>query len=257
MPTVQELYELWADENAINEALARSLEPRGVDSLFEAFAALGPRAGDLVLDAGARDAKYAIRLVRDFGVRAIALDPVPRHIELAQAAVAAAAVDVQVVQGSLEQLPLEDDSVDWIWCRDVLVHVDAKTGLAECARVLKPGGAMLAYVTLATERLEPKERAELMTAGAAKTLDADVLEDAAADAGFAVRSIDRLGSEWRERMIEDGTWNPTRDLLEIARLRRGGFAGPAAEAAFMGLVWGIYQMLGKLCPTVYVWTSSG
>ena len=255
-PTVQELYELWADESELNEALQRSLDPRGVDSLFEMFAALGPKPGDLVLDAGARDAKYAIRLVRDFGVRAIALDPVPRHIELAQAAAAEASVDVQVMQGALEHLPLADDSVDWIWCRDVLVHVDAAQGLAECARVLRPGGAMLAYVTLATERLEPMERAELAHAGAMKTFDAEVLEAAAEEGGLVLRSVDKLGTEWREAMIEAGSWNPTQDLLEIARLRRGGFTGPAAEAAFAGLAWGVYQLLGKLCPTVYVWTSS-
>lgn len=256
MPTVRELYELWADESELREALARSLEPRGLDSLFEMFGALGPKPGDVVLDAGARDAKHAIRLVRDFGVRAIALDPVPRHVELAQAAVAEAGVDVQVVEGALEQLPLADDSADWIWCRDVLVHVDAQRGLAECARVLKPGGAMLAYVTLATERLEPQERAELVFAAAIKTFDAAAVEAAAADAGLVQRSVDRLGSEWRERMLEEGTWSANDDLLEVARLRRSDFRGPAADAAWGGAVWGIYQLLGKTCPTVYVWTSS-
>jgi len=83
-----------------------------------------------------------------------------------------------------------------------------------------------------------------------------VLEAAAADAGLVLRSVDRLGTEWRERMLEDGTWNAAEDLLAIARLRRGGFDGHEATAAFAGLAWGVYQMLGKLCPTVYVWTSS-
>ena len=54
-------------------------------------------------------------------------------------------------------------------------------------------------------------------------------------------------------MIEDETWNAGEDLLEIARLRRGGFDGPEADAAWGGLVWGVYQMLGKLSPTVFVW----
>jgi hypothetical protein len=27
----------------------------------------------------------------------------------------------------------------------------------------------------------------------------------------------------------------------------------ALEAAWGGLVWGVYQVLGKLSPTVYVW----
>jgi SAM-dependent methyltransferase len=256
-PTVQELYELWADESKLNDALERSLAPRGVDSLFDVFAALGPKPGQVVLDAGARDAKHTIRLVREHGLRGIALDPMTIHCELARTAVAEAGVDVEIVQGELESLPFADDSVDWIWCRDVLVHVDAQRGLAECARVLRPGGSMVAYVTLATDRLEPRERAELVETMALKTFDADQVEAAARDAGLVVRSVDPLGSEWRERMLEDGTWNAGEDLLHIARLRRGGFEGPQAQAAYGGLVWGVYQMLGKLCPTVYVWTSSG
>ncbi|HEY4411943.1 MAG TPA: class I SAM-dependent methyltransferase [Gaiellaceae bacterium] len=258
MPTVQELYELWADEAELDEALGRSLEPRGTDWLYDAFAALGPQRGDLVADLGARDAKHAIELVRRHGVRAIALDAVPLHGELARAAIADAGLstEIEVVEASIESMPLDDASVDWIWCRDVLVHVDAQRGFAECARVLRPGGAMLAYVTLATEKLEPRERAELVAATAIETFDADELERAAAAAGLEQRSVDRLGSEWRESMIEQGTWDAGKDLLEIARLRRGDFAGPDAEAAWGGLVWGIYQLLGKTCPTVYVWSRA-
>ena len=263
MPSVQELYELWAGDAELREALKRSLEPRGTDSLLDAFAALGVREGDVVLDAGSRDAHYSIRLVRDHGVRAIALDPLPLHAELARSAIAEAGVEgsIDVVEGAMESMPLADESVDWIWCRDVLVHVEAQPGLAECARVLRPGGAMLAYVTLATEKLEPEEEARLLgsTALTDGGLDAERLEAAAQDAGLAVRSVDRLGSEWRERMIEEGAWNPADDLLQIARLGRNRDAlvaehGPAALAAAEGgLLWGIYQLLGKLCPTVFVW----
>ena len=258
MPTVQELYELWADEAEINDALGRSLEPRGTNWLYDAFAALEPRESQLVADLGARDAKHAIELVRRHGVRAIALDPMPLHCKMARAAIADAGLtaEIEVVEGSIESMPLAEASVDWIWCRDVLVHVDAQRGLAECARVLRPGGAMLAYVTLATEKLEPRERAELVAATAIETFDADVLERAAAAAGLEQRSVDRLGSEWRESMIEQGTWDAGEDLLHIARLRRGEFRGTDAEAAWGGLVWGIYQLLGKTCPTVYVWSKA-
>lgn len=258
MPSARELYELWADEAEIDEALGRSLEPRGTDWLYEAFAALGPRAGDLVADLGSRDAKHAIELVRRLGVRAIALDPVPVHSEMARAAIAEAgfAEAIDVVEASIESMPLADASVDWIWCRDVLVHVDAARGLSECARILRPGGSMLAYVTLATDELEPRERAELVEATAIETFDADALDQAAEDAGLEQRSVDRLGSEWRESMLEHGTWSAGDDLLRLARLRRGGFEGPAAGAAWGGLVWGIYQLLGKTCPTVYVWSKA-
>jgi ubiquinone/menaquinone biosynthesis C-methylase UbiE len=258
MPTVQELYELWAGDSELRLALRRTLEPRGLDSLFETFAALGPQADELVVDVGARNAQHAIRLVREHGLRAIAFDPVPLHAELARKAIAEAelASEIEVVEGVIESLPFADGSVDWIWCRDVLVHVDARRGLAECARVLRRGGAVVAYVTLATDRLEPRERAELVDTMALQSFDTEVIEAAASDAGLVTRSVDSLGSEWRERMIEDEQWNPAEDLLQIARLGRGDYrryGETAVAAARGGLLWGVYQLLGKLRPTIYVW----
>jgi SAM-dependent methyltransferase len=255
--SVDELYgKFWADEDRNPEAPP----PRGTEWLFDLFAELGPRPGQLVVDVGARDAKHAIRLVRAHGLRAIALDPVARHLELARRAVAEAGVDVDVVQAGIEDLPIEDGVADWIWCRDVLVHVDLARGFAECARVLRPGGDMLAYVTCSTERLEPREEAWLFDALAIvpESTQPDVIEARAADAGLTLVSKTELGGEWRERMLEDGTWSANDDLTELSRLRRSGadFDDPRVAAQAAGAAWGIYQLLGKTCPMVYVWTSS-
>src|SRR3954454_19451252 len=187
---VQKLYEVWAGDSELRDALGQSLEPRGTDWLFELFAKLGPSAGDLVLDAGARDAVHAIRLVHEHGIRAVALDPLPLHCALARERIADAGLteDIDVVQGALGELPFEDASFDWIWCRDVLVHVDVDRGLAECARVLRRGGVLLAYVTLATDRLEPEEADELIRALALQraSLDGAQMEEAAGAAGFVL-----------------------------------------------------------------------
>jgi SAM-dependent methyltransferase len=246
MPTVHELYELWAGESELRETLARSLHPRGLDSLYETLGALGPKQGELLVDVGARDGKHARELAARYGVRTVALDPMPQHPD--------------VVEGSAEALPFDDGSVDWIWCRDVLVHVEVRPALAEFVRVLRPGGAAVVYVTLPTERLEPREAAELKHMCALSGVTVDELERAAREAGLTQHSVDRIGTEWRESMIENGTWDAAADLLELARAERRrdeltATYGEAALAALRGgALWGIYQMLGKLCPTVYVWT---
>ena len=256
--SVEQLYgEIWAEEGP---SLGESLNPRGTDWLFEAFAELGPRPGELVVDIGARDAKHAIRLARDYGLRAIAVDPVARHVELARRAVADAGVEIEVVQAGIEAMPIGDGAADWIWCRDVLVHVDLARGFAECARILKPGGQMLAYVTCGTDLLEPREAAWLFDAVAVvpESTDPRLIEARAADAGLRLVSKTELGGEWRERMLEDGTWSANDALLQLSRLRRSGakLDDPRVAAAAADKVWGIYQLLGKTCPTVYVWTSS-
>jgi SAM-dependent methyltransferase len=256
--SVEKLYgEIWAEEGP---AFDESLNPRGTDWLFEAFAELGPRPGQLVVDVGARDAKHAIRLVRDHGLRAIAVDPVAHHVDLARRAVAEAEVDIEVVEAGIESMPIDDGAADWIWCRDVLVHVDLARGFAECARILKPGGQMLAYVTCSTEALEPREAAWLFDAVAIvpESTDARLIETRAGEAGLTLVSKTELGGEWRERMLEDGTWSANDALLQLSRLRRSGanLDDPRVAAYAADTVWGIYQLLGKTCPTVYVWTSS-
>ena len=246
MPTVQQLYELWAADSELREELQHSLEPRGLDSLYETFGALGPTAGELLVDVGARDGKHAVELARRYGVRAVAVDPMPQHAD--------------VLEATAESLPFEDGSVDWIWCRDVLVHVDVPRALAEFARVLRPGGAAVVYVTLPTDRLEPQEAERLARTCALTGYTAEQVEFAAVAAGLSLHSADRLGTEWRESMIENGAWDTAADLLALARLDRRRdalverYGEAAADAAWGGLVWGVYQVLGKLCPTVYVWT---
>jgi SAM-dependent methyltransferase len=240
MTSARELYKHWAADPPYDPRLDESLNPRGTEWLFELFASLGPEPGEFLLDVGARDGKHFKRLVEAHDLRGLALDPVPTGPD--------------VVEGVIESLPLEDASVDWIWARDMLVHVDVERAFSECARVLRPGGRMVAYVTLATDLLEPKERAWLSDAVALVNLDGDRIE-AAAEALTLEQKIE-LGSEWRERMIEDGEWDTNVALLRIARMRRLGIDSPIDRADF---AWGIYQLLGKTCPTVYVWakTSSG
>ena len=123
---------------------------------------------------------------------------------------------------------------------------------------------MLSYVTCSTELLEPREAETLFRAVAVvpEATRPEAIERSAAEAGLTLVSKTELRGEWRERMIEDGSWDPKDDLLRLSRLgrRRDELTeryGAEAVAAYVAdCTWGVYQLLGKLRPTVYVWTSS-
>jgi sarcosine/dimethylglycine N-methyltransferase len=260
-----ELYgELWGrrDASALEVELGRSLEPRGATMLYDEFARLGVGADSIVLDAGARDAVHAVELVHRLGCRVIAIDPVPLHATRARERVEAARLEsrIDVVQAGIESLPLADASIDFVWCRDVLNHVCLEPGLRELARVLRPGGSVLVYQTFAEPACEPEEARRLFAATAclAESMSAPFFEETAHEAGLAVVSRERLGSEWRERMLEDGTWDVAADLLALSRLHRREdelverHGRAEVEAVRAGRLWGVYQLLGKTCPTVYV-----
>jgi SAM-dependent methyltransferase len=267
MVSVQELYELWADDAELNETLKRSLDPRGTDWLFDLFASLGPERGQLLVDVGARDARHAVQLARDHGLRVVALEPLAQHVEHAREVVAEAGAEdeVEVVEAWIHAIPLPDAAADWVWCRDVLFHVDLTVGLPECARVLAPGGRMVAYATLASDLLEPREAAALANSLALVrgSLDSRHLEQVADQAGFELVDVYRLDGEWHARMIEDGSWDAGDTLLRLSRLRRRRaalvetFGEAAVDAYWGGKVWPVYHLLGKLVPSVYVWQRRG
>src|SRR5207244_4504335 len=113
--------------------------------------------------------KHTLELAARFGFHVLGVDPVERHIELANKALEDVAIHqpklhqlARFASGTAEMIPADDASVDLIWCRDVLVHVAALDwAYASCRRVLRAGGHMLVYQMFGTERLEPREAAWL------------------------------------------------------------------------------------------------
>lgn len=275
MRTVDEVYgSALADEEAFQAALGESLNPRGFDLMFDLVAELGLPPGSMALDVGAREAHHCIELSRRFGFTVHGTEPVRRHLDNAARALEAlataepgVAARIRMDEGVAQRLGEPDGSVDVIWCRDVLEHVeDLETVFAEFRRVLRPGGTAVIYQMTATDWLTPAEAARLWPPGGiyASSVDPRHFEAAITAAGLVIRQCIELHGEWRERAEEDGRGLSSRQLLWVSRLLRNRpayenrFGTDAYEAMLTDSLWGVYQMIGKLNPRLYVlsrWTA--
>src|SRR5579859_1541445 len=143
---------MWAShEGGLFAPLDESLQPRPHTMLYEVASACGVSASSLVLDVGSGRGNHSCELARRFGCAVVGLDLAGFHIEQGRARAVQEGVSdrVSFVQGDIEALPFEDDRFDFLWSRDMLMHVPVlPAALVECARVLKPAGAMLVYTTL-------------------------------------------------------------------------------------------------------------
>ncbi len=110
-------------------------------------AASGATPGETVLDLGCGagiDLVLAARRVGGAG-RVIGVDMTAAMVEAARANVRRSGLpNIEVLQGILEQLPVEGDSVDLVISNCVInLSPDRRRVFAEIARVLRPGGRMV------------------------------------------------------------------------------------------------------------------
>lgn len=245
----------------VYERLDVSLDPTGPDSLFDLAGEL-VGAGQVVLDAGCRDAAHLIELVRRFDVEGVGVEPVAIHIERAEEAVQSAGLSHRITlhQGVMHYLPYPDGYFDFVWCRDVIEQVDDLDGaLGEVVRVMKPQSHLLVYTTVATELLSVEDAAMMRRhlGNVDGNLDRSAIELAFSRSGLAIERLHVIGAEWRE-FAEERTQPASRALLRLSRLRRQRDEITAAhgrdiyEHIEANLHWDVFQFLGKLEPLVYV-----
>jgi SAM-dependent methyltransferase len=255
-------------EAAFQDALDESLNPRGPGFLYNVVDELGLPPGADALDIGCGQGQYSIRLAEQFGFAVRGIDPVRRHIELANEARDDAAKRkpelgklVRFELGAVEALPLEDANVDLIWCREALYYFDLDRAFAECRRVLRAGGYMLIYNIFNGDRIEPREAARQWTSDVVlANADHKHVEAAIAVAGLQIEECIELTSEGGERAQEE-RGEPGRRLLHAARLLRqperyiAQFGRTAYDIMLGDCFWHIYRMIGKLSARVYVLKS--
>ncbi len=140
------------------EALAASLgcgNPLAVAEL---------RAGETVLDLGSGGGIDVLLSARRVGPTGFAygVDMTDEMLALARTnAEKAGASNVEFVQGTIEDVPLPDESVDVVISNCVInLSVDKPAVIAEMFRLLRPGGRIGISDVVAEDTLSPEQRAE-------------------------------------------------------------------------------------------------
>lgn len=128
-------------DTAIFRGKLRALRQRVVD-----LARL--QTGEAVLDVGCGTGTLALLAKERVGAtgRVAGIDPGPRQIARARAKAARRRLPIDVQVGVIERIPFPDRSFDVVFSTLMMHHLPddlKRDGLAEIARVLKPGGRLV------------------------------------------------------------------------------------------------------------------
>lgn len=146
---VQKQYAREDNLRARQSLYAESTGPDVHDVLWQTLVEWSPRR---VLEVGGGPGELSERMQKELGAEVSFLDISPRMVELARAR----GVDAQV--GDVQALPFEDGVFDTVVAAWMLYHVpDLDRGLAEIARVLRPGGALVAVTNSVLHLSELRE----------------------------------------------------------------------------------------------------
>lgn len=117
----------------------------GVTQTRAMATAIPVMAGDRILDIGCGIGGSARVLAAEFGATVVGVDAVRDFIESAKLLTARSglAEHVRYFQAAVPPVELPDNPFDIIWVQLVLMNIADKRSLfAECARLLRPGGAL-------------------------------------------------------------------------------------------------------------------
>jgi len=126
-----------------------ALDDREASRIFENYFSLVPKSlineSAIVVDVGCGSGRWARQLVESVG-RLILVDPAPAALEVARTALSGRA-NCDFRCESVGSIGLPSNSADFVYSLGVLHHIpDTQSGIDECVRLLKPGGAFLVYL---------------------------------------------------------------------------------------------------------------
>jgi SAM-dependent methyltransferase len=218
-----------AKRNELFRAFVQGDNPEDV-----AIAAAAEVAPKRVLDVGCGPGSLTERFIDELGAEVCAVDISERMVELARAR----GLDAKVADA--ESLPYGNDEFDLVFAGWVLYHVPGLgQAIAECARVLRPGGRLVASTyrednlselwDLIDPGLEPRDPLSFSHANGAELLgrsfarverrDVDsalVFPDAASMRTFVAATIDRAHLAPRVPEIAEPFRTTTRHVVFVA-----------------------------------------
>jgi SAM-dependent methyltransferase len=148
---VREQYSDEANLGARKAIYAGAEGPDARELAFQAIAQVSPKR---VVEAGGGEGELAERVVRELGAEVAFVDQSERMVELARSR----GLDAQV--GDVQALPFADEAFDCAVAAWMLYHVpDIPRAIAELARVLRPGGRLVAVTNGAGHLAELRELA--------------------------------------------------------------------------------------------------
>ena len=140
--------DIWWKPDSVLHLIKTSLNPWRLEYADMIFKKLGFDArGKTALEVGSGGGILCEEICK-MGFITTGIEPAQESITTASNHAKTSGLNIKYEQGTGENLPYADGSVDWVFCCDVLEHVqDLPKVISEISRVLKPGGVFF-YDTL-------------------------------------------------------------------------------------------------------------
>lgn len=135
--------------------------PGGLALTKEIFMAENIHRTSQVLDVGCGTGQTAAYLASTYGAKVTGVDINPIMVSKAKQRMKDHYLPIQIILGSIENIPLSDQQFDYIISESVLSFVNQPVALNEIFRLLKTGGRFIAIEQTVTKQFSAEEEREI------------------------------------------------------------------------------------------------